>query len=123
MSTQTTHPQAAPPPQTGQAQQPKDLTETAQPKFPFVLYNHKTRQTKSAKDQEQYDKLTKQGFETEPYDAIDANLLTDADIHQIQELFAKAAYTLEKVVQLSHQLQQEKQEKQTPGGAPAAGKK
>lgn len=94
--------------------------------YPFLLYNHKTRQQKGAKDKEEYDKLTAQGFTEEPLPPLDPDGLTPDEAKTLQTLLAKAAKALEKLGQLSQQEQQSQKQngekKDHPSQLPA-GKK
>jgi hypothetical protein len=71
------------------------------PEYPFLVYNHETRQTKSALDQKHKEELAKQGFVDDPFSPEDPDLLTEAEATQLQALLAKAAKALAKLGKLS----------------------
>lgn len=96
---------AAPP-----KQQPPVFTD-AHPEFPFLVYNHETRQTKAAKDKDDKEKLAKEGFVDEPFPPLDPDALTEAETQQLQTLLAKAAKALAKLGKLSTEKSGEKGEK------------
>jgi hypothetical protein len=75
----------------------------ALPEFPYLVYNHETRQTKPAKDKDDRDKLAKEGFVDEPFPPLDPDALTDGEVQQLQTLLAKAAKALAKLGKLSGQ--------------------
>ena len=114
MSTQTTHPQS-----TQDPKNQKDNVHNASPEYPFCLYNHKTRQTKAAKDKDDYDKLTSQGFEEDPFEPVNPDLLTGEEVKILNQLLAKAAKALEKL----GQLQSDETDKTTGKTTPAPAKK
>jgi hypothetical protein len=117
MSTQTMPPKASTHQAQGQTQgqpatQQQDNVHNANPEYPFLLYNHKTRETKAAKDKDEYDKLTGQGFTEQPFEFQDPNLLTQADIEQMQEIFAKAIYAIEALSKMSQEVQKARAQQQ-----------
>ena len=69
--------------------------------FPKALYNKKTRETKAAKDKDEEDKLSGQGFSTEPLPPEDPVALTPDEVKTLESLLAKAAKALEKLGQAS----------------------
>jgi hypothetical protein len=71
------------------------------PEFPMLLYNHETRISKSARDQEEKDKLAKEGFVEEPLPPVSPDALTQEEVTQLQALLAKAAKALAKLGELS----------------------
>ena len=71
------------------------------PEYPFLVYNHKTRQTKAAADKEQREALAEEGFVDEPFLPEDPDLLTQAEVALLQRLLAKAARALAKLGRLS----------------------
>jgi hypothetical protein len=71
------------------------------PEYPFLVYNHKTRQTKAAIDKKHREELAKEGYVDEPYPPEDADALTPAETAQLQALLAKAAKALAKLGKLS----------------------
>jgi len=76
-------------------------SDAAPADFPVVLYNHKTRQTKVAKDDEEKKKLEKDGFEEDPLPPEDPDALTQDEIKELEALLAKAAKALTKLGKLS----------------------
>jgi predicted TPR repeat methyltransferase len=110
MNTQTTHPDA-------QQDQVDNVHSTAN-EFPFTLYNHKSRQTKLAKDKADYDNLVKAGFVEEPLEPQDPDALTADEVKTLQSLLAKAAKALEKLGKVS-----QSDEKNNDEGHSAAGQK
>jgi len=119
MSTQQTQPQQSHPPQDAK-QKPKSLDEAVQeanPKFPFTLYNQKPPgDAKVAKDQDEYDKLTKKGYGLDALPPQDPDALTQDEVKTLQSLLAKAAKALEKLGKLS----QQEEAKQPSKGQPEA---
>jgi hypothetical protein len=81
----------------------KDSVHSTPNEYPFALYNHKTRQTKAAKDKDDYAKLSKLGFVEDPLPPQDPDALTAEEVKTLQALLAKAAKALEKLGQLSQQ--------------------
>lgn len=79
----------------------KDNVHNTPNEYPFALYNHKTRQTKAAKDKEDYDKLTKLGFDEKPLEPQDPDALTEDEVKTLTDLLSKAAKALEKLGHLS----------------------
>lgn len=73
------------------------------PEYPRAVYNHETRETKSARDKEERDKLSKEGFTDEPLPPLAPESLTPDEVKQLQELLSKAAKALAKLGELSHQ--------------------
>src|SRR5947209_6220800 len=71
------------------------------PEFPFLTYNHETRQTKAATDKKHKEELAKDGFVDEPYPPEDVDALTQNEVIQLQSLLAKAAKALAKLGKLS----------------------
>ncbi|HEX3451005.1 MAG TPA: hypothetical protein VHS97_22315 [Isosphaeraceae bacterium] len=107
MSTQTAHPDA---------KDQKDNVHDTPNEYPFVLYNHKTRQTKLAKDKDEYDKLSKAGFEEDPLEPEDPDMLTQDEMKLLRQLFAKAANALEKLARLSQSDDKGNDKAQTAAG-------
>lgn len=71
------------------------------PEYPFLLYNHETRQTKAAKDKDDKEKLAKDGFVEDPFPPLDPDMLTKDEVALLQTLLAKAAKALAKLGELS----------------------
>jgi hypothetical protein len=85
-----TEPQAAPPVFTDQY-----------PEYPFLVYNHETRQTKAAIDKQHREELAKEGFVDVPFPPEDVDALTESEVALLQQLLAKAAKALAKLGKLS----------------------
>ena len=85
----------------------EDLASKADPKYPYLLYNHKERTTKGAADQKAFDELKKEGYETDPYPPEDPVYLTKEEVQQLEGLLHKAGQALAKLGQLSEQLRAE----------------
>jgi hypothetical protein len=77
------------------------------PEYPFLVYNHKTRQTKAAADKDAKEKLAKEGYVDEPFGPEDPDTLTQAEAAQLQALLAKAAKALAKLGKLSEEQEDE----------------
>lgn len=109
--------------QTHEKEDTKDLVHKANPEYPFAMYDPKTGKAKGAKDKEEYDKLTGQGYTEDPPPPQDPDALTADEVKTLQALLAKAAKALEKLGKLS---QQEQTPSQTsahqPPPAPSKGK-
>ena len=73
------------------------------PEFPFLVYNHETRQTKAATDKEHKAKLAEEGFVDDPFPPESPDALTQTEVDQLQALLAKAAKALAKLGKLSEQ--------------------
>ena len=71
------------------------------PEYPILLYNHKTRQSKSAADPQERDKLTAAGFVEEPLPPENPDVLTQQEVALLQSLLAKAAKALARLGALS----------------------
>jgi len=112
MKNQSTYPSVSrppdpnPEPQEKEAQQKdsrKEVVHKASPEWPFMLYDPKTGKGVSAKDQQEYDKLTGQGMVEDPPPPADPDYLTQDEVKTLQSLLAKAAKALEKLGHLSHE--------------------
>lgn len=114
---ETTHTQT-PKPESKEAAAKKPVFTPDKPEFPMAVYNHKTRETRTARDKEEKEKLAKDGFEEksfgEPPETPDA--LTQAEVDQLKNLLAKAAKALAKLGHLSEQ--ESKQEAAKQEGKP-----
>jgi hypothetical protein len=78
--------------------EPKAPEFTAEhPEYPFLVYNHETRQTKAAKDADDKAKLAKEGYVDDPYPPEDPAALTPPEVAELQKLLAKAAKALAKL--------------------------
>jgi hypothetical protein len=76
---------------------PPPVFTAEHPEFPFLMYNHETRQAKPAKDKDDKDKLATQGFVDDPYPPEDPDALTPPEVAELQKLLAKAAKALAKL--------------------------
>lgn len=85
----------------------KPVFTNEHPEYPFLVYNHKTRQTRAAKDKEDKAKLAEQGFVDDPYPPEDVDALTQTEVEQLQGLLAKAAKALAKLGKLSERHEHE----------------
>jgi hypothetical protein len=92
---------------------PAPVFTSDHPEYPFLVYNHKTRQTKAAKDADDKAKLAGQGFVDDPFPPEDPDTLTQAEVADLQKLLAKAAKALAKLGKISEEPAEE------PGTAPA----
>ena len=72
--------------------------EGAPAEYPKALYNKKTRQTKAAKSKDDEDKLTSEGFSTDPLPPEPLGLTPD-EINAMKQLFQKAVDALDKLNQ------------------------
>jgi hypothetical protein len=114
--------QTQPPPTTQTQPQPQPPVFTAEhPEFPYLVYNHETRQTKAAIDKEHKDKLAKEGFVEEPYPPEQPDALTETEVAQLQSLLAKAGKALAKLGKLS-ETKEPTAAKETPPEAKTAKK-
>lgn len=92
--------------------QPDPVVFTDQnPEYPFLVYNHETRQTKAAANKEQREALAKEGFVDEPFGPEDVDALTQAETALLQSLLAKAAKALAKLGKLSEKHEPDKTDK------------
>ena len=72
------------------------------PEYPFLVYNHETRQTKSALDQKHKEELAKQRLRRRSVLVPKIpDLLTEAETALLPTLLAKAAQALAKLGKLS----------------------
>jgi hypothetical protein len=90
----------------------EDLVSKADPKYPLLVYNHKSRTTKAAKDQKEFDDLKSKGYDIDPYPPENPDYLTKEDVEVLEGLLHKAAQALAKLGQLSEQ--QHAQESKEP---------
>ena len=97
MSNQTTTPEKP------GAQEDLVLVNKADPKYPLLLYNQKTRAMKAATDKDSEDKLKSQGFGEDPLPPLDPDALTPDEVKQLEALLAKAAKALAKLGTLSQE--------------------
>jgi hypothetical protein len=88
-------------PETTQTERAPIVFDDKHPEYPYLVYNHKTRQTKAATDKKHKEELAKDGFVDEPYLPEDVDALTQAETEQLQTLLAKAAKALSKLGKLS----------------------
>lgn len=79
----------------------KHVYTTANPEYPFLMYNHETREMKGAANKEEKDKLAQAGFVEEPLPPVDPASLTPEEVTQLQALLSKAAQALAKLGELS----------------------
>jgi hypothetical protein len=86
---------------------PAPVYTDTHPEYPFLLYNHRTRQTKAAADKQQREALAKEGFVEDPLPPEDPDELTEAEANQLQGLLAKAAKALAKLGKLSERSERE----------------
>lgn len=63
----------------------------ANPEYPKLLYNQKTRKEKSAANKEEEQKLEKDGFGLDPLPPLDPNALTADEVKEFQGLLAKVS--------------------------------
>ena len=75
--------------------------------YPLAMYNAKTRTVKPAKDKEDEQKLSGEGFSRDPFPAEDPNAVSAEMLKSLQEVWTKAGDALKKLIQLVEQ--QEKQ--------------
>lgn len=83
------------------APQQQPVFSDEHPKFPFLVYNHKTRQTAAALNEEHKEKLAKEGYVDEPFPPLDPDQLTQDEVALLQSLLAKAAKALAKLGHLT----------------------
>ena len=84
---------------TAQKEKPKYTGQF--PEYPVLLYNHKTRQTKSAAGPEEREKLTADGFVEDPLPPESPDVLTQQEVALLQSLLSKAAKALAKLGHLT----------------------
>jgi hypothetical protein len=118
----TTKPQPAHQQDAATKPKPPIVFTDENPEYPFLVYNHKTRQTKAAADKKQKEELAKEGFVDEPYPPEDPDSLTQAEIVQLQALLTKAAKELGKLGKLSQLHETADAPAENPKKEPAAKK-
>lgn len=104
------------------AKPPAPVFTADHPEYPKALYNHTTRKTKAAKDKEEEDKLAADGYVEEPFSPVE-ELLTDAEVQQLETLLLKVLAAVKTLAKFSKALQQEKDAKSAPPPAPPPVKK
>lgn len=100
----------------------EDLVNKADPKYPLLLYNQKTRAMKAATDKDSEEKLKGQGFGEDPLPPLDPDALTPDEVKQLESLLAKAAKALAKLGALSQE-QPADASKKPPASPPPHGAK
>ena len=84
---------------TAQKEKPKYTGQF--PEYPVLLYNHKTRQSRSAAGPQEREKLTADGFVEDPLPPESPDVLTQQEVALLQSLLSKAAKALAKLGHLS----------------------
>jgi hypothetical protein len=75
--------------------------------YPLVMYNAKDRTTKQAKDKDEEQKLTGQGFSKDPFPPDDPNALTLEALKALQDIWSKAGVALQKLLEIAQQQQKQ----------------
>lgn len=94
----------------------KDLVHNANPEFPFALYDPKTGKAKAAKDKEEYDKLTGQGYVEDP-PKHNVEQLSPEELSALKMLVEKGAILMKVFQKLEGLSQQGQQPEPQPASA------
>jgi hypothetical protein len=114
--------------QTHEKEDTKDLVHKANPEYPFALYEPKTGKAKGAKDKEEYDKLTGQGYTEDP-PKHSVEQLSPEELSALKMVAEKGAVLVKVFEKLGQMAQQQNQPQtqpattqQPPPPAPSKGK-